>query len=38
MMIHLDVAVDDLDVAARESLALGATIVAYQPLETVRVL
>jgi predicted enzyme related to lactoylglutathione lyase len=38
MMIHLDVAVDGLDVAARESVALGATIAAYQPQETVRVL
>lgn len=31
MMLHLDVAVDDLEVAVKESVALGATIAAYQP-------
>ncbi len=38
MMIHLDVAVDDLDVAAAEAISFGATMAAFQPQDTVRVL
>ncbi|HEV3266912.1 MAG TPA: VOC family protein [Acidimicrobiales bacterium] len=38
MMIHLDVAVDDLDAAVTESIALGATLAQYQPQDSVRVL
>ena len=38
MMVHLDVAVDDLEVAATAAVALGAAIAAYQPQESVRVL
>jgi predicted enzyme related to lactoylglutathione lyase len=38
MMLHLDVAVDDLDVAMTETIALGATIAEYQPQDSVRVL
>lgn len=38
MMLHLDVAVDDLGVAVTESIALGATLAEYQPQDSVRVL
>ena len=38
MMLHLDVAVDDLDVALSASVALGATVAEYRPQESVRVL
>jgi predicted enzyme related to lactoylglutathione lyase len=37
MMLHLDVAVDDLDAAATDAVALGATLAALQPQEAVRV-
>jgi len=37
-MLHLDVAVDDLEVAVTASVALGATIADYQPQDSVRVL
>jgi len=38
MMLHLDVAVDELAVAVRDAVALGATIAEFQPQESVRVL
>jgi predicted enzyme related to lactoylglutathione lyase len=38
MMLHLDLAVDELDVAVTETVALGATLAEYQPQESVRVL
>ena len=38
MMLHLDVAVDDLEDAVTAAVALGATIAAYQPQDSVRVL
>jgi hypothetical protein len=38
MMLHLDVAVDDLEVALSASVALGATVAEYQPQDSVRVL
>ena len=38
MMLHLDVAVDDLDAAVAASLDLGATAAAHQPQDTVRVM
>jgi len=38
MMLHLEVAVDDLEVAVAESVALGATLASYQPQESVQVL
>jgi Glyoxalase-like domain len=38
MMIHVDVAVDDLDAAVTESVARGAKLAEYQPQEEVRVL
>jgi predicted enzyme related to lactoylglutathione lyase len=38
MMLHLDVAVDDLDAAVKAAVALGATIAEYQPQASVRVL
>jgi predicted enzyme related to lactoylglutathione lyase len=38
MMAHLDVEVDDLDVAVAAALELGATVASFQPQEHVRVL
>ena len=38
MMLHLDVAVDELDDAVADALALGATLAALQPQDDVRVL
>jgi catechol 2,3-dioxygenase-like lactoylglutathione lyase family enzyme len=38
MMIHLDVAVEDLDSAVAFAVAAGATIAEYQPQENVRVM
>jgi catechol 2,3-dioxygenase-like lactoylglutathione lyase family enzyme len=38
MMAHLDVEVDDLDVAVASAVQLGATVAEFQPQEHVRVL
>jgi catechol 2,3-dioxygenase-like lactoylglutathione lyase family enzyme len=38
MMMHLDVAVDDLDEAVAAARELGATLAEYQPQDDVRVL
>jgi predicted enzyme related to lactoylglutathione lyase len=38
MMMHLDVAVDDLETAAAHAIELGATPTAHQPEDTVRVM
>ena len=38
MMLHLDVAVDELDIAAAESISLGATLAEFQPQDSVRVM
>jgi catechol 2,3-dioxygenase-like lactoylglutathione lyase family enzyme len=38
MMMHLDVEVDDLDVAVAAALELGATVAEFQPQEAVRVM
>jgi catechol 2,3-dioxygenase-like lactoylglutathione lyase family enzyme len=38
MMMHLDVAVDDLDAAVAAATELGATLAAHQPQDDVRVL
>ena len=38
MMLHLDVAVDDLDAAVSWALAAGATLAEHQPQEQVRVM
>jgi hypothetical protein len=38
MMLHLDVAVDDLDAAVTETVSLGATLAEYQAQDSVRVL
>jgi hypothetical protein len=38
MMLHLDVAVDDLEAAVAGALELGATLAEFQPQDTVRVL
>ena len=37
-MMHLDVQVGDLDDAAAEAVALGATLAGHQPQDHVRVL
>jgi len=37
MMMHLDVAVDDLDAAVAAATELGATLASYQPQDDVRV-
>ena len=37
MSVHLDIAVDDLDVAGRHAAAAGAVLASYQPQERVRV-
>jgi hypothetical protein len=38
MMLHLDVAVDELDVAVTAAVEIGATIAEFQPQDSVRVL
>jgi catechol 2,3-dioxygenase-like lactoylglutathione lyase family enzyme len=38
MMIHLDIAVDDLDAGVRWALDCGATLATHQPQEGVRVM
>jgi catechol 2,3-dioxygenase-like lactoylglutathione lyase family enzyme len=38
MMVHLDIEVDDLDVAQSHAIAAGATLADYQPQDDVRVL
>ena len=38
MMMHIDVAVDDLAGAVADAVALGATVAEFQPQEDVRVL
>jgi predicted enzyme related to lactoylglutathione lyase len=38
MMLHLEVAVDDLEVAVAESVALGAALASYQSQRSVRAL
>jgi len=38
IMLHLDVAVDELDEAVRDAVAHGATVSDFQPQATVRVL
>ena len=37
MMIHLDIKVDDLDVAGAHAVAAGAVLAEYQPQDDVRV-
>lgn len=37
MMVHLDIAVDDLDAAGEHAVAAGATLARYQPQDDVRV-
>lgn len=37
MMVHLDIAVEDLDEAADHAISLGAVMADYQPQEHVRV-
>jgi predicted enzyme related to lactoylglutathione lyase len=37
MMLHLDIAVDDLDTAATHATASGAVLAEFQPQPTVRV-
>ena len=38
MMMHIDVAVDELDAAMAHAMELGATLAAYQPQPDVRVM
>jgi len=38
MMMHLDIAVDDLAVAVADAVSLGATVAEFQPQDDVRVL
>jgi catechol 2,3-dioxygenase-like lactoylglutathione lyase family enzyme len=38
MMLHLDIAVDDLEVAVEDAIALGAAVAEHQPQDDVRVL
>jgi catechol 2,3-dioxygenase-like lactoylglutathione lyase family enzyme len=38
MLMHLDIAVDDLEEAVREALGLGAALAEHQPQEHVRVM
>jgi catechol 2,3-dioxygenase-like lactoylglutathione lyase family enzyme len=38
MMMHLDIAVDDLAAAVADAVGLGATVAEHQPQEDVRVL
>jgi predicted enzyme related to lactoylglutathione lyase len=37
MMVHLDIEVDDLDVAGAHAVAAGAVLAEYQPQDDVRV-
>jgi catechol 2,3-dioxygenase-like lactoylglutathione lyase family enzyme len=37
MMVHLDIAVDDLDAAGAHAVAAGAVLAEYQPQDRVRV-
>jgi catechol 2,3-dioxygenase-like lactoylglutathione lyase family enzyme len=37
MMVHLDIAVDDLEEAGAHAVAAGATLASYQPQDDVRV-
>jgi len=37
MMIHLDIEVDDLDIAGRHAIGAGAVLAGFQPQEKVRV-
>jgi catechol 2,3-dioxygenase-like lactoylglutathione lyase family enzyme len=37
MMMHLEIRVDDLDVAVAQTVVLGATLAGFQPQEDVRV-
>lgn len=37
MMLHLDIAVDDLEVAGRHAIAAGAVLAEFQPQRDVRV-
>ena len=38
MMLHLDIAVDDLAAAVADAVELGATVAGFQPQDDVRVL
>jgi len=38
MMVHIDIAVDDLAPAVADAVALGATVASFQPQDDVRVL
>ena len=38
MMLHLDIAVDDLAAAVDDAVGLGATVAGYQPQDDVRVM
>jgi hypothetical protein len=38
MMMHIDIAVDDLAPAVADAIELGATLADFQPQENVRVL
>jgi catechol 2,3-dioxygenase-like lactoylglutathione lyase family enzyme len=38
MMMHIDMAVDDLDAAVADAVAMGATVAEYQPQDDNRVL
>jgi catechol 2,3-dioxygenase-like lactoylglutathione lyase family enzyme len=38
MMMHVDVAVDDLDLAVEHAVELGARVADFQPQDTVRVM
>ena len=38
MMMHIDIAVDDLAAAVADAVGLGATLAEFQPQEDVRVL
>ena len=38
MMLHLDIAVDDLDAAVADACGAGATLAGHQPQERVRVM
>jgi hypothetical protein len=38
MMLHLDLAVDDVELAVAEAIEAGATLAAFQPQDDVRVM
>jgi hypothetical protein len=38
MMLHIDIAVDDVAAAVADAVELGATVADYQPQDDVRVL